>query len=132
MNIIISNGSNDPIYTQIEQQIKAAIILPFMLDSISNDRFKMVEFYEGFLLALDSLKKGGVSVDLYLYDSGSPQQSIAPILEKPEMKEMNIIFGPMYSKKDDAVKVLHSIISMKLQHLPTLQESEWSSPLNAM
>ena len=26
MNIIISNGSNDPIYTQIEQQIKAAII----------------------------------------------------------------------------------------------------------
>ena len=26
MNIIISNGSPDPIYTQIEQQIKAAII----------------------------------------------------------------------------------------------------------
>ena len=26
MNIIISNGSDDPIYTQIEQQIKAAII----------------------------------------------------------------------------------------------------------
>ena len=26
MNIIISNGSSDPIYTQIEQQIKAAII----------------------------------------------------------------------------------------------------------
>ena len=26
MNIIISNGSNDPIYTQIEQQIQAAII----------------------------------------------------------------------------------------------------------
>ncbi|MBR6610106.1 MAG: GntR family transcriptional regulator [Oscillospiraceae bacterium] len=26
MNIIISNGSNDPIYTQIEQQIKAAIV----------------------------------------------------------------------------------------------------------
>ena len=27
------------------EQIKAAIILPFMLDSVSNDRFKMVEFY---------------------------------------------------------------------------------------
>ena len=26
MNIIISNGSQDPIYTQIEQQIRAAII----------------------------------------------------------------------------------------------------------
>ena len=81
-------------------QIKAAIILPFLLDadSLANDRAKMVEFYEGFLLALDSLKRGGVSVDLYLYDSGTDQQSIAPILNKPEMRGMNIIFGPVYDK----------------------------------
>ena len=46
------------------EQIKAAIILPFMLDndSINSDQQKMVEFYEGALLALDSLKSEGVSV----------------------------------------------------------------------
>lgn len=82
------------------EQIKAAIILPFMLDSTSlnSDRAKMVEFYEGFLLALDSLKKEGVSIDLHLYDSGNGRQSIAPILRRPEMREMNIIFGPVHEK----------------------------------
>lgn len=81
------------------EQIKAAIILPFMLDSINNsDKLKMVEFYEGFLLAIDSLKGQGVSIDLHLYDSGNESQSIAPILRKPEMREMNIIFGPVHEK----------------------------------
>ena len=83
------------------EQIKAAIILPFMLDNATGsngDQAKMVEFYEGFLLALDSLKSNGVSVDLRIYDSGNGQQSINGILSQPEMREMNIIFGPVYEK----------------------------------
>ena len=81
-------------------QIKAAIILPFMLDATTtnSDQPKMVEFYEGFLLALDSLKKDGVSVDLHLYDSGDGQQSINGILSRPEMRDMNIIFGPVHDR----------------------------------
>lgn len=81
-------------------QIKAAIILPFMLDgeNASGEQQKMVEFYEGFLLALDSLKREGVSVDLHVYDSGSEDQSIANILNSPEMRGTNIIFGPVHKK----------------------------------
>ena len=83
---------------QIEQ-IRAAIILPFMLaDSVSSEQMKMVEFYEGALLALDSLKKQGVSVDLHVYDSGDKNESIQPILAKPEMREMNLIIGPSHDK----------------------------------
>ena len=83
------------------EQIKAAVILPFMLDSsigANNDQAKMVEFYEGFLLALDSLKNDGVSVDLRIYDSGNGEQSINGILGLPEIREMNIIFGPVHEK----------------------------------
>ena len=79
------------------EQIKAAIILPLMLgDSITSDQMKMVEFYEGVLLALDSLKKQGVSVDLHIYDSGNKWASIKPILARPEMRDMNLIIGPVY------------------------------------
>lgn len=80
------------------EQIKAAIILPFMLDndSINSDQQKMVEFYEGALLALDSLKSEGVSVDLHVYDSGDKYASIKPILSLPEMRDMNLIIGPMH------------------------------------
>ena len=79
------------------EQIKAAIILPLMLeDSISSEQMKMVEFYEGVLLALDSLKRQGVSVDLHVYDSGNKDTSIRPILAQPEMRDMNLIIGPVY------------------------------------
>ncbi|MBO7266330.1 MAG: LysM peptidoglycan-binding domain-containing protein [Bacteroidaceae bacterium] len=98
--------SNESLFAEVRteiqdiDQIKAAIILPFILkeDSISSETQKMVEFYEGFLLALDSLKREGVSVDVHVYDSGNEWQSIAPILQQPEMRDMNIIIGPVYKK----------------------------------
>lgn len=79
--------------------IKAAVILPFMLDgSRKSDSSRMIEYYEGFLMAVDSLKRTGVSVDLYTYDSGNENASIHSILAKSEMKSMDIIFGPLYQQ----------------------------------
>lgn len=82
--------------------IRAAIILPFMLDdgsvSPTADQAKMIEYYEGFLLAVDSLRSGGVSVDLYVYDSGDSKSSVKSLLDKEEMATMDIIFGPVHDK----------------------------------
>jgi LysM repeat protein len=79
--------------------VKAAIILPFMLDEGKKaESARAVEFYEGFLLAIDSLKRTGTSVEVYTYDSGSAHSSINSILEKEELKKVNIIFGPLYSE----------------------------------
>ena len=79
-------------------QIKVAVILPVLLDSVSTDQKKMIEFYEGILMALDTLKREGVSVDLHMYDSGGENKSLSPILNTPEMSEMNLIIGPVYGK----------------------------------
>lgn len=81
--------------------LQVALILPFQLDNSATsntDRVKMVEFYEGFLLAVDSLKHKGVSLELYVYDSGGSAASISGILDKEEMAHMDIIFGPMHPK----------------------------------
>ena len=40
----------------------------------------MVEYYEGFLMAVDSLKRTGVSLDLYVYDSGKDISTLNTIL----------------------------------------------------
>ena len=79
--------------------IKAAIVLPFGTDGTAKreEQVRMVEYYEGFLMALDSLKERGVSVDLYTYDSGNTQASVKQILNKPEMAGMDIIFGPAHT-----------------------------------
>lgn len=54
----------------------------------------MVEYYEGFLMAVDSLKRTGTSIDLYVYDCNKESSSLNSILAKSEMKNMNVIFGP--------------------------------------
>ena len=81
--------------------IKAAVVLPFNTDGTGNadEQVRMVEYYEGFLMAVDSLKKQGVSIDLYTYDSGKSTASVNKILNKTEMQDMDIIFGPAYPEQ---------------------------------
>lgn len=80
--------------------IKAAVMLPFMTNEAEqkDEQMRMVEYYEGFLMAVDSLKRQGVSVDLYTYDTKGRSATINQILSKKEMKSMDIIFGPSYNK----------------------------------
>ncbi len=86
--------TNDELFSKNKKEfkilstIKTAVILPFAADG------RMVEYYEGFLLAVDSLKKRGTSLDIYTYDSGTTNASLDRILRKDEMKKMDIIIGP--------------------------------------
>lgn len=56
----------------------------------------MVEYYEGFLMVVDSLKEKGVFIDLYLYDIYNNIFFIKNILDRSELKSMDIIFGLVY------------------------------------
>ncbi len=78
--------------------IKAAIILPFLDGVPQGEAERMVEYYEGFLLAVQDMKKRQVNIDLYTYNSGPKESSIQALLAKKEMKEMDIIFGPLYQQ----------------------------------
>lgn len=80
--------------------IKAAVILPLVPGEQGKaESARMVEYYQGFLMAVDSLKRSGTSIDLYTYDSGTTASSVNAILAKPEMQQMNIIFGPLYAEQ---------------------------------
>lgn len=105
-NIAVNPPSNRELFQESQKEaskristIKAAIILPFMLDGThKTESTRMVEYYEGFLMAVDSLKRTGTSVDLYVYDSGGENNSINSILAKDELKSMDIIFGPLHQQ----------------------------------
>lgn len=81
------------------QTIKAAVMLPFMAGTKTNadEQTRMVEYYEGLLIAVDSLKRQGISVDLYAYDTKGSANAIQSILNRNEMKDMDIIFGPAHT-----------------------------------
>ena len=107
----IQELTNEEIFSRFEDSkkeiktIKAAVLLPFMAGTSANmeEQIRMVEYYEGFLMAVDSLKKEGVSVDLYTYDTKGKEATLNNILARKEMKNMDIIFGPARSQDIDAL-----------------------------
>lgn len=62
-------------------------MLPFKEDS------RMVEYYEGMLLAIDTLKRSGISMDVYAYDTSLKNIDVL-LKEKTELANMDVIFGP--------------------------------------
>ncbi|MBI5218979.1 MAG: LysM peptidoglycan-binding domain-containing protein [Bacteroidia bacterium] len=58
---------------------------------------KFIEFYQGMLMAADSLKKAGLSIDLFVYDTEKDSAKIAAITRKKEFEDIDLIIGPFYS-----------------------------------
>lgn len=56
------------------------------------------EFYEGFLLAVDSLKKAGMSVNLHVFDTERDTLRTRRITREVAQLQPDIIIGPVYSE----------------------------------
>ena len=104
---VVNIPTNEELFSQnIEKKtslhtIKAAVMLPFMTGATDpkGEQSRIVEYYEGFLMAVDSLKRQGVSIDLHTYDTKGRTATINNILAQKELKDMDIIFGP--SRKEN-------------------------------
>ena len=62
-----------------------------------------IEFYEGIKIAFDSLKKDGFKGYLHIYDTNLDSVSFIKLMKKPELKEMDMIIGPLSGKKFEPV-----------------------------
>lgn len=75
--------------------VKVALLLPFMTNepkpSTKTQRF--IEYYEGFLLAVDSLRNQGCSIELSVFDTGSGTKKVKEVLKEDVLKEVNLIIG---------------------------------------
>lgn len=95
--------------TTPKKEINMAVVLPYQLGKISSvsqidgntDRF--LEFYQGVLMAVDSLRKTGLSFNLNVYDSGKTEADIQKVLKNQEMENLDLIIGPAYTGQMKAV-----------------------------
>jgi LysM repeat protein len=119
--LCIEEGKN------MQTSYNVALMLPLFLeevDSLNNavgyagesvlsaSPFKFIQFYEGFMMAVDSLNKAGLKMNLYVYDVDNSSQKINLVLKKPEISSMDLIIGPFYSesfKKMADFALLHNI-----------------------
>ena len=96
-----SLGYNSPIKVALMLPFSAKDALQFFKDSVTSTnesaafrRSKsFLEFYAGTLLAVETLKKQGVNIDLKVYDTAD-SRAIQSALNDSELKETDLIIGP--------------------------------------
>lgn len=90
------------------QPVKVALLLPFYGKERATNRIlskaePFIQFYEGILLAVDSLKNRGVNVDLHVYDTERDVQKVVRIAEELNILNPDLIIGPVYGSTFKAV-----------------------------
>ncbi|MDR2058022.1 MAG: LysM peptidoglycan-binding domain-containing protein [Dysgonamonadaceae bacterium] len=103
---------NHPAFGDNIEKIGIALLLPFGLKegttSSNAAKNKIVEYYGGFLLALEDLKRKNISVQLQVYDTGSKTDLIKAILKKEEMQNIHLLIGGL---EDEQIALLSNFAS---------------------
>ncbi|MFN0032140.1 MAG: LysM peptidoglycan-binding domain-containing protein [Flavobacteriales bacterium] len=84
-----------------EEQYDIALMLPFYIsytDSMEARDKKLrdvaIQLYRGAMMAADSLVKIGLNAKVHVYDVVDEKGYVNVLIEKPEMKNMDLIIGP--------------------------------------
>ncbi len=122
----------------VENRLKLVFMLPFRLDRINlNDRKKTrsqiatrrdlalsLGFYSGAMIALDSIKELGVSVDVKTFDTQLSQDKVKEILFRENLYGTSAVIGPISSSALDEVAVQASS-----QNIPVISPTASNSSL---
>ncbi|REH45785.1 amino acid/amide ABC transporter substrate-binding protein (HAAT family) [Tenacibaculum gallaicum] len=99
---------------EVDTSINLAILLPFKANEYSSKSSKdifegnqlanmVTDFYMGAEMAIDSIKKQGVLVNVNIFDTGNRGKNIATILKDKKLENTDVIIGPFYSDKAEVV-----------------------------
>jgi len=96
-----------------EAPTKIAVFAPLYLDSAFNgNNFKLgntnlpkyllpgLEFYNGVMMAIDSLNAEGVNAEVLIYDSKQSESAIQEILSKPELEGVSLIIASFNNRNE--------------------------------
>lgn len=84
--------------------IRMGVILPLKEKTATAKR--ALDYYRGLLMAVDSLKRTGLSFEIHTFDAGQTAEDLEKVLQKPEMSSLDIIFGPVDPTQIQAVSKL--------------------------
>ncbi|GFD73526.1 hypothetical protein KUL156_27000 [Alteromonas sp. KUL156] len=99
---------------QVNTSINLAILLPFKADEYSEKSNKdifddnpltnmVTDFYMGAEIAIDSIKRQGVKVNVNVFDTGNRGKNVTTILENKKLENTDVIIGPFYSDKAEVI-----------------------------
>lgn len=77
-----------------KSSIRVGIMLP--LHNVNGDGRRMTEYYRGFLMACDSLRRTGMDIDIHAWNV-TIDDNISQFTSDPVAAKCDIIFGPLYT-----------------------------------
>lgn len=115
--IVEGNVSENFRYEDVIEEdvsLKVALLLPFMtnrFDSVTsknvfqNSRLANIttDFYLGTELAIDSLRKQGVNIELNVFDTEKNSSKIRSIISENDLNKNDVIIGPLYSEEVEII-----------------------------
>ena len=111
---------------KLKESYNIAFMLPLYVDK--NDTIEMesknlqekseiykktnyaLEFYSGAKIALDTLNKAGMGLNIYVYDTKNDTQETFDLVSKKEFDNMDLVIGPFYSNN---FKIAAEILSRR-------------------
>jgi hypothetical protein len=89
-----------------------ALLIPLFLNEIDEmdiesppadpeaayNSLRFIQFYEGFRIALDSLRMSGKRFNVYIYDAVKDTNATRRLLRNPDLKKMDLIIGLLYHR----------------------------------
>jgi LysM repeat protein len=90
-----------PLYLNYLDDIE---ILPFQEQNISDYKsLEFIQFYEGAMLAIDSLEEQGLHAKVHVYDTRNDSARIAKIANSDLFNQMDLSIGPFYGDKSSCL-----------------------------
>ena len=108
-----------------EKVYNVALMLPLFLEELDSivpnetippgfKPFRFIQFYEGFMMAVDSMQNAGMKVNLFTYDVDNTPEKIDKILQTSELSSMDVIIGPFYGKSFRKVAAFAKTYGIKI------------------
>lgn len=91
--------------------MQVGLLMPF-LEKNDAQKIRIQEYYEGFLLAVEKLKKEGVNLELYVFDIGtdSNTKKLESLLTTMEIQNLDLVIGGISDKQ---IKILSDFSKSK-------------------
>jgi ABC-type branched-subunit amino acid transport system substrate-binding protein len=111
--------------------VKVAVFAPIYIDSaFSDNNYKLgntisknilpgLDFYNGAMMAIDSLNAEGVKAEVFFYDTKSTTETIQQILDKPELAGLSLIIAFFNNRNE--IKSLSDFAA--LNRIPLISET---------
>lgn len=114
-------------FTRLDKTERAKIALMLPLGSEAAPAVNFIDFYRGFAIGLDSLRRAGISADISLYNTAHRVSRVDSLISSHALDSVDMVIGPVYEEElarvSEALKDSNVPIVSPLARLKTISDS---------